>query len=202
MTEPQIRSVRAPSRGRIAMATVGALLVAAVVLVTFVLPSEYGIDPLGTGEAFGLLALGETVAAGDGVLLNTAVQPGGHNSRPGAFNQERQRFTIPAGEGMEYKYRMPEGGTLVYSWAATANVNVDFHAEPDDSPVGYAESFYKEDGRDTGNGSYTAPFPGIHGWYWENTTRSTITVSLTTAGFYDAAIEFRPETQPKVSYFE
>jgi hypothetical protein len=202
MTEPQVTSVESPSRARIALATVGALLVASVVLAIVVLPAEYGLDPLGTGQAFGLLALGETTDDTPPVLLNTAVQPGGHNARPAAFSEETRRFTIPAGEGMEYKYRLEEGASLVYSWVATANVNYDLHAEPDGSPRGYAESFDKEDNRDTAYGSYTAPFPGVHGWYWENTTRSTITVSLTTAGFYDASVEYRPRVEPKVTWFE
>ena len=40
-----------PSPMKIAWASVAAFVVAAV------LPAEYGLDPLGTGEAFGLLAL-------------------------------------------------------------------------------------------------------------------------------------------------
>jgi hypothetical protein len=39
------------------MATIIALIVAAVVLVVAVLPAEYGIDPLGTGKALGLMDL-------------------------------------------------------------------------------------------------------------------------------------------------
>ena len=40
---------------RIIVATSCALLVAAVILITSVLPAEYGWDPLGTGETLGLL---------------------------------------------------------------------------------------------------------------------------------------------------
>ena len=41
------------------------------------------------------------------------------------------------------------------------------------------------------SGTLTAPFPGIHGWYWENTTDQEITVTLTTAGYYNLSHEFR-----------
>jgi hypothetical protein len=41
------------------------------------------------------------------------------------------------------------------------------------------------------NGTLNAPFNGIHGWYWENTTAQPVTVSLSTAGFYNLAHEFR-----------
>ena len=33
------------------------MVVAAIILVTAVLPAEYGLDPLGTGEALGLTPL-------------------------------------------------------------------------------------------------------------------------------------------------
>ena len=42
---------------KIATATVVAAVVAAVILVVAVLPAEYGIDPLGTGKALGLMEL-------------------------------------------------------------------------------------------------------------------------------------------------
>ena len=42
---------------RLAIATVIALMVAALLLLAAVLPAEYGVDPLGTGKALGLLDL-------------------------------------------------------------------------------------------------------------------------------------------------
>ena len=47
-------------RHRIAVAAGAALLVAGLVLVMFVLPAEFAVDPLGTGARFGLLDLGIT----------------------------------------------------------------------------------------------------------------------------------------------
>jgi hypothetical protein len=43
------------------------------------------------------------------------------------------------------------------------------------------------------SGTLTAPFPGIHVWYWENTTNRPVTVTLQTAGFYNLAHEFRSD---------
>ena len=40
------------------------------------------------------------------------------------------------------------------------------------------------------DGSFTAPFSGIHGWFWVNPGADTITVRVTTAGFYTAAHDF------------
>ena len=45
-------------------------------------------------------------------------------------------------------------------------------------------------------GSYTAPFPGIHGWYWLNLSEEEpISVTLTTTGFYSYAMEFRADSR-------
>ena len=92
---------------------------------------------------------------------------------------------------MEYKYRLDKGEALLYSWKATGPVNYEFHAEPDGAPRGYAQTYEKKDGSDAGVGTLTAPFSGIHGWYWENTTDQEMTVTLTAAGFYNMSHEFR-----------
>ena len=42
-----------PSGRRIGLSVLGALAVAGIVLVTAVLPAEYGIDPTGIGGALG-----------------------------------------------------------------------------------------------------------------------------------------------------
>ena len=39
------------------------------------------------------------------------------------------------------------------------------------SPRGYAEFFDTNQGAGS-NGAYQAPFPGIHGWWWENKSES------------------------------
>ena len=48
---------RETSVKKIAVASVASLGVAVLVFVGAVLPAEYGVDPLGTGDAFGLLCL-------------------------------------------------------------------------------------------------------------------------------------------------
>src|SRR5688572_5225285 len=48
------------AKQRLAVAAVAALLGAGLILVMFVLPAEYGVDPLGTGAWVGLTELGAT----------------------------------------------------------------------------------------------------------------------------------------------
>ena len=55
MSYPQ--SPKLPSTARLVRATLVSVLVAAVILVTTVLPAEYGIDPTGIGARLGLDAL-------------------------------------------------------------------------------------------------------------------------------------------------
>lgn len=181
-------------RQRILVAAGAALLAAGLILVMFVLPGEYAVDPLGTGARIGLLDLG-VVGQQVQALSNTAAGGAGQTTiivpQDRAFKQETVDFTLGPREGMEYKYRLDKGEALLYSWQTTGPVNYEFHAEPDGAPRGYAQSYEKVERKTEASGTLTAPFPGIHGWYWENTTDQEITVTLTTAGYYNLSHEFR-----------
>jgi hypothetical protein len=184
------------ARHRILFAAGAALLAAGLILVMFVLPAEYAVDPLGTGARVGLLDLG-VVGQQVEALSNAEATAGGAGEAPivvpqdRAFKQETVEFKVAPREGMEYKYRLDKGEVLLYSWKTTAPVNVEFHAEPDGAPRGYAQTYEKTDRQTEASGTLTAPFSGIHGWYWENTTDQSITVTLTSAGYYNLSHEFR-----------
>ena len=181
------------AKQRLAVAAGAALLGAGLILVMFVLPAEYGVDPLGTGARLGLTELGATgkqIAALEASATNTAeatIVVG--QDKP--YKSETVDFAIAPRQGMEYKYRLDKGEALLYSWKTTGPVNVEFHAEPDGAPRGYAQTYEKADRQTAASGTLTAPFAGIHGWYWENTTDQPITVTLTSAGYYNLSHEFR-----------
>ena len=190
----------APSSARLAKATVVALVVAAIVLVTAVLPAEYGIDPLGAGRALGLdqlFAAEETAATAAAAPATIAAAEGGPVFPQ--FNDYRvdtREFTIPPGQGIEFKYELDKGATMIYSWKANQYVDFDFHTEPEGKPREASDSFEKGSAAQK-RGAYTAPYNGIHGWWWENKTDRDITLTLTTAGFYDEAILFLPKRPPQ-----
>lgn len=121
----------------------------------------------------------------------TAMRVPAFNKRSAVFKQETTALTLQPGEGMEYKYRLELGESFLYSWRATAPVHVELHTEPDGAPRGYSDSFELHDEMSESHGSYTAPYPGIHGWYWQNRTKDVVTVTLTSAGFYAESREFR-----------
>jgi hypothetical protein len=197
------RLALAEQRARIALAAAGAMLVAGVVLMTAILPAEYGVDPLGTGRLFGLtsLAAANEPAAGEGeggggetAQSLEPVRPGANTAQTVSLKQDTKTFKLGPREGMEYKYRMEKGASFVYTWTSTGRVNFDFHGEPRGAPQGYAESYQMGEG-DKASGSFFAPTPGIHGWFWENLSTDPITVTLTSTGFYDGATEFNAQGQ-------
>ena len=185
------------ARERIAVAGGAAILVAGLLLVTVVLPAEYGVDPVGTGARLGLIelgAIGQQVAALDAAAATSATGQAAiivGQARP--FTGETVAFVVGPHKGMEYKYRLEKGEALLYSWKATAPVNYELHAEPDGAPRGYAQSYETRDATDHAAGTLTAPFSGIHGWFWDNTSDQPVTVTLQSAGFYNLAHEFRAE---------
>ena len=95
-----------------------------------------------------------------------------------------------------------KGEALLYSWSATAPVNYELHAEPDGAPAGYAQSYEKKNASSGASGTLTAPFPGIHGWFWENTTNNEVTVTLKSAGYYNLSHEFRNGQPTKNKMFQ
>ena len=192
------------ARERIALVVGTALLVAGVVLVAAVLPAEYGVDPLGVGAKLGLTAIGDVqkqLAAFEATRASSGGGPAVVAARERPFQHETATFAIAPRDSVEYKYRLDKGSALLYSWTSTAAVNYELHAEPDGAPKGYAESFEKRNGAAAAAGTLTAPFAGIHGWYWENTGDTPVTVTLSSAGFYTMSHEFRKDTPPKTKIF-
>jgi hypothetical protein len=200
-SQTETQTAAPPSLSKLAKTTVIVLAIAGVILVTIVLPAEYAIDPVGTGRWLGLTqiaapppVLAEAAATSDSSAL-APVQNGAVGAYPAEFKFDVFEIALQPYEYVEYKYRLEKGATMVYSWAANAALIQDFHGERavgtgDDGPA--EESFDKQNRRNA-HGSFTAPFSGIHGWYWENPGSEPITVRLTTSGFYSAAVEIRSD---------
>ena len=192
----QDSSPQVPATRTLVTATAVALVVASIVLVTVILPAEYGIDPLGTGEAFGLSALAETSAPEEPVPPPQGekvapVQEGPFALYPAQFKVDSRELVLGPYEYVEYKYHLERGAAMLFSWQASGDVMHDFHGDPEgQSSSTSAQSFDKHTRRQA-DGSFAAPFSGIHGWFWENPGGETVTVRVTTAGFYTSAHQFR-----------
>lgn len=191
--------VPAPPALSALMKTTGiALLVAGVILVTLVLPAEFGIDPIGTGRWLGLTEIASPPVAVEtpkpvGARL-APVSKGPLGEYPAEFTFDVFEMALEPYEYVEYKYRLEQGAAMLYSWTASAPVIHDFHGERDGADgAPPAEVSFDKQNRRQASGSFAAPFSGIHGWYWENPGGAPVTIRLTTSGFYTSAVEIRSD---------
>ncbi len=204
-TDVNVSTTGMLARERIALNAGIALLAAGLILVAAVLPAEFGVDPLGIGRRLGLTAMNDIkkqVDALQAARTGSAATTVTVVPQPRGYQNETVSFKLAPGGTIEYKYRLEKGDALLYSWKATGRVNYELHAEPDGAPRGYAESYEKRDAQNGASGTLTAPFSGIHGWYWENTGSTDATVTLSAAGFYKMSHEFRKDTPPATKIFQ
>ena len=173
MAEDQ--SANAPSPRNIIIASAIALLVAVVVLVVAILPAEFGADPLGTGELFGLNAL--------------SADENPFEEQLEVHRTDYVEFQLEPFQSVEYKYLLDLDASMVFSWVADGEVYYDMHAEPSGLGAEYAESFEQGDA-DRRMGSFHAPFAGIHGWFWENRSLDSVTIKVYSSGFYQSSTVF------------
>lgn len=191
-----------PSSRALLRSTMIAALVAVVLLVVFVLPAEYGVDPTGIGRPLGLTQMGEIkmqlaeeAAAADAQEAELAA--GGLQPAPqidaassaapaaapdSAVKSDVTELTLAPGEGKEIKLAMREGARVAYRWTVAGGVvNYDTHADrPGLSYHGYA----KGTAQASDEGTLVAAFDGMHGWFWRNRGREPVTLTLTTRGDY------------------
>jgi len=187
--------MQAPSAGALFKATALALAVALLLLFAAVLPAEYGIDPLRTGKLLGLTGIAQAGEEGKGRVVATAApgRSGIYVPEAKIYKTDSQDFELSPGEGVEMKYHMEKGASMVYAWKADGKLTYEFHGEPDQKPnKDYFESYELDDkvGKDASYGFFTAPSTGIHGWFWENKGHNPVRFHLTVAGFFDSAKMF------------
>ena len=151
---------------------------AALILMVFVLPAEYGVDPLGTGKMLGIDGMsGYRVSA-----LTVQDHPP---------HQDRVVFPLAPFESVEYKYTLAAGEAVIYRWSAAGEVVFDLHSEEVGTDPEDAVSFVV--GRATDHqGSFVAPFDGVHGWFWENRGDREVSVELVTTGYFEKATTYGP----------
>ena len=78
---------------------------------------------------------------------------------------------------------------MVFQWKASGDVAVDMHGERP-GVKGAWTSYAIEGAQQEAAGTFTAPFDGSHGWYWENRGKEPVTVQVDVTGFQEAL--YRP----------
>jgi hypothetical protein len=169
----------------------GAVSVAAIVAVLFVLPAQFGVDPTGFGKATGLTKLG---APAPQVVEAKADASAAHFYETPLRTDTITILLPPSGTPgyeLEYKVRMKKGASMVYAWTADADPKeeafyYDFHGEtPAEPPAKPVVATYKQLTAVSSSGALTAPIDGVHGWYFLNDTLKVATVKLRISGFYE-----------------
>jgi hypothetical protein len=185
----------------LARASIAASAAAAAVLLLFVLPAEWGIDPTGAGKAMGLTRMAQTdeiedeaeapdASAAAAATLTIAPQIKENIATSTAWRSDEKTVTLAPHSGIEIKAHMAKGDRLVFRWAANGgSVRMDMHGEPTKGKEGEFSTYWKQKDLTEAQGSFTAPYDGTHGWYWRNGGGVPVTIVLKTAGFYGDLFE-------------
>lgn len=196
-----------PSSTQLLRSTIIAAVAAVVILVTIVLPAEYGVDPTRIGRALGLAEMGEikTQLAAE-AEADKQMQPFAPTAESdkrssvgsvilGLFISEAQAQTVQSdwtdevsislkpGEGAEIKLVMEKDAVATFAWHVIDGVvNYDLHGDGGGQSISY-----KKDRSVPGHkGEVVAAFTGNHGWFWRNRGRQAVTVTLRVKGAYSA----------------
>lgn len=211
MTNKNIHSdTQLPSMSKLIKSTVVAICIAAVVLVSVVLPAEYGIDLTGVGNAIGLLQMGEIkVSLAQEAAMesteqqlkvdsNTIVQEkqvagvGQEETAPAKTIDSKHEIitvTLKPNEGKEIKLTMSKNSTVTYSWYTDGGkANFDAHADSKKLQIEYHN--YEKGKLEKSEGVLVAAFDGNHGWFWRNRTSETMTVTLEFEGDYTGVLQY------------
>lgn len=183
-----------PSVPQLARATGIAAIVAAVILTIAVLPAEYGIDPTGIGSALGLKKVPIAASAAEPAqVLPTAAAGAGPivDKTDLALRNDEMSVTLKPGEGAEIKASIKKGQHFVFSWTSDGPVKADMHGEPYNAKPNEFTTYWKVPQQSGAQGAFTAPFDGIHGWFWRNKTDKPVTINVKVSGFQEKL--YRPE---------
>ncbi|MGZ0708788.1 transmembrane anchor protein [Coraliomargarita sp. W4R53] len=181
-----------PSTAKLIKSTIIAAVVALALLVTVVMPAEYGIDPTGIGKAIGLKRMGEikvslakeaaadlemdAIAGRPEVIIATAP-----TTEATATQSESMQVTLAPDEGTEIKVLMAKGATVNYTWSTNGGkANFDAHADSRKLKIDYHS--YEKGSESEKQGTLIAAFDGSHGWFWRNRTAQTMAITLEVSG--------------------
>lgn len=216
MSNPATTHASLPSTGKLLKATVIAAAVAAVLLVTTVMPAEYGIDPTGIGAKLGLTTLAsidaEDAETPDAAPAAESPDMAARNAAEAAkaaaaFGAKvKQTFAAqaltpvvaaasPRSESMTVTLEPGKGVELKMLLDTGQGVVYRWSADADvavdmhgerPSVKGPWTSYAIEAAQRSAAGTFIAPFDGTHGWYWENRGAAPVTVTVDVSGFQDA----------------
>ena len=86
--------------------------------------------------------------------------------------------------------RLRKGATLIYSWEVPGVTDPEqfyseFHGHTVEQGRTMTVSDYRKAPGFRDNGALVAPFDGVHGWYFQNSTAHPVKVRVRLGGFYE-----------------
>jgi len=176
-----------PSSSKLIKSTIIAIIAAVIILVTTVLPAEYGIDPTGFGKLTGLKRMGEIKtqlaqeAESNNLQSATPQAAGTPIEQTETTRTDTMSVTLEPDKSTEIKITMAMDTVVEFEWSTdTGTAFFDLHG---DSPTTNYHVYQKGTSASE-QGTLKAEFDGNHGWYWKNRSQSPITITLTTTGEY------------------
>ena len=182
-----------PARRTILLVTLGAVAAALLILFAAVLPAEYNRDPTGLGRLTGIAR----PWAPDEQKIDGGANMGAPASRsyPVPFRSDIVEIQLATGDDtnganeLEYKVHLEKGASYVYSWSVSGVTDPqefysEFHGHTVTDGKSMTVAEYRKATGATDNGVLTAPFTGIHGWYFQNQAVPAVKITLRLAGFY------------------
>lgn len=173
-----------PTSAQLLRSTAIAMVAAGTILITTVLPAEYGIDPTGVGRLLGLTEMGKIKRQHtDEVETDHSSMAQAETGRSivAEHRSDEITITLSPGEDTEVKLVMDAGARARFEWIATGGMlSYDTHGDNGDQFVSYERG----SGAPGDEGVLEAAFDGNHGWYWSNPTDEDVTVTLRTNGAY------------------
>jgi len=195
-----------PSTRQLIKSTILAALGAMVILVTIVMPAEYGRDPTSIGSILGLTQKGQikmslaaeaaaeqaaidaATSSGKPIVVEEVAKPAPvvsqtEEPQANAMRTDETIITLQPNEGSEIKVDLKKGEVVKFVWASDAGkANFDMHADSKELKIDYHG--YGKGSSTREEGTIEAAFDGYHGWFWRNRSGAPLTITLQTEGPY------------------
>ena len=187
-----------PSSRKLFRSTAIAVVTAAALLVTVVLPAEYvlGLTEMGEikqqlaveAEADAQTADGSTKPAEAKPQILQEIAPSEFADAPVSAVpalpewKDTVTLTLAPGAAAEVKLTMQKDGVAAYEWVTNqGHLNSDLHADG----ANKAFASYRKGRAETSDaGDLKADFDGAHGWFWRNRSNVDVRVTLRVSGAY------------------
>jgi hypothetical protein len=205
-----------PSTAKLVKSTLLAAAIAAVLLVTVVMPAEYGVDPTGIGKIIGLKKMGEIkVSLAEEAEADRKADEKASEAKPAKplaspiayevahadmAHSSSAPVSAPSSAKVktktdEMKVTLPPNKGTEIKVTMQEGKTVKYSWKSEGGSVRYdvhgdAEGIdyhgYRKGSDEEMEGEITAAFTGNHGWFWRNRNDAPVTITLKTSGEYTA----------------